>query len=1211
MSACVKCGCRGTVSKQNYCARCLLQLGLDFADTGLNPWTVDDDAVVDESGDAIEATHPLRIGNYKIISEIARGGMGIVYKAQQTGLQRVVALKLILAGQLSSQESIERFRLEATTAANLHHPCIVPIYEIGQVDSQHFYSMEFVDGKSLADSRAEIWLDPEDRAGEARAKQTRIASCIAQVADAIEYAHQRGVLHRDIKPSNILIDGSSGHPRITDFGLAKLINDVGAGLTLSSTMLGSPSYLSPEQANGDFEEITIATDIYGIGATLYELLAGRPPFLGKNAVDVLRKAMHGHPRNVEEVNPKVDADLATICMKCLEKRPGDRYPTAAALAEDLRRFSRGQPILARQASSAELVLRWARSHPRQVATLLFIAFTILLGSSTAFWQWFRAETANAELNEKLNHLEWSTIDTLINEDQTSLALSRIAALLKKDPSNWQAAMFSLSVLEHHRFPIPSMAPLKHPNGSILTVAHLSPDAQHIVSASLDKTVRIWNRTDREKAELVLKHPDSVSWIDLSQDGKWIASGCADGSLRIWDYLGNERPLEPKLTGPIKKVLFHPNNSLVLAFCDMSWIIVDVETGKVVGEQAYNSGSLIRVKFVNDGQDVFVAHKDGTNSSVAYWSLAIRATRSQINPGWFDDADSSGNASRVVAIAGNSVSIWDVNTEKRERGFSCANSRFTHLSINQSGSRVAVAGLNQFVQAWDLDTATPLTPELSHDYLVNGVVFVDEERILSWSDDSSVKFWSSTTGRAVVEPCRHSNRVVHAEIVLVDGTEHILSTVSHNNFRTKESGIDTGAVCLWKLLSGNPCQNCGTIDTNGYDGGAISSDGEWIAMAKTDQTVSVLDRKSQELLMGPIRIKGGGWGVQFTPDRKLLVITTSQGQVLVWSCERNELHFPPVQLNTTIQPMEMSADGTFFVTGATDGKIRVFETYTGKIHWEQTHGGEINSVAISPDGNWVASGGENRIINVWHRETGQLKQTLIGHKNEVMRVRFTPDAKFVASASQDFSGRVWDLQTGETKWHFHHQGEVIDVDVSSDGKLVATASRDHTVAIWDLQTGSRYSRPLIHPYAVRNLQFFPDGTLLTVDFLGLRLWDVSSGLPVSVRIPQARIGGTGFQVSHTVSHHPGEQLLLSIYDSFQPIMCHIATPSKGQVPPWWPLFLESISGQLAAEGYTGNLTGPRVNYLEISKNITGSPTQGYYEQWISHWSEGRVFSRGNK
>lgn len=1211
MNVCVKCGCQQTIGDQSHCAYCLLKLGLDFSDSDSDAWALDEGDAVGEFSNSSDSKHPTSLGNYKIISEIARGGMGIVYLAQQKGLQRVVALKLILAGQMASVESIERFRLEATTAANLHHPCIVPIYEIGQVDSQHFYSMEFVDGKSLADERDKFGLNIGDPANVVREKQKQIATCMAQVADAIEYAHQRGGLHRDIKPSNILIDGVNNRPRITDFGLAKLINDVGAGLTLSSTMLGSPSYLSPEQANGDFEEITIATDVYGIGATLYELLVGHPPFVGKNAVDVLRKAMQGNPRNVREINPSINADLATICMHCLEKNPADRYSSASALAEDLQRFALGQPILARQAGSVEQVIRWARNHPRQVATLLFIMFTIFVGSSTAFWQWYRAETANAELSEKLIHLEWSTIDTLINEDQTSLALSRIASLLRKDPSNRQAAMFSLSVLEHNRFPVPSMAPLRHPLGSELTVAHLSPDGMHVVSASLDKTVRIWNRSEQAEAGLVLKHPDSVLWMDLSADGRWIASGCADGSLHLWDYQGQEKEIQHKFNRAVQKVLFHPDSSSLLAYCDKAWVIVDLQTGAVSDSREYSSGKLMRLKFISDGTELFIAHRDGPKSTCSIWNSSEQQFRSQVKTGDFEDADAAMIANRFVTILSNNASIWSFATGERERGFSSVDSQFSRVSVNPSGSRVAVAGLNLWTRAWDLATGNPLTPELSHDYLVTDIAFVDDERFLSWSDDSSVKLWSSSTGRAVVEPCRHSNRVVHAELVKVDGVDHILSTVSHNNRRTKESGFDTGAVHLWKLLSSNPCEKCGPTDIVGYDGGAMSPDGRLVAVGKTDQTISVLDSQSREVLMGPIKLKGGAWGIVFTPDNSLMIVTTSAGQILVWSCERNEPLFPPKQLATTIQPMGLSSDGSFFITGSTDGKVRAWETKTGELLWEQTHGGEINSLAISRDGERVATAGENRIINVWNGKTGQLSATLVGHKNEVMRVQFSPDAKFLASASQDFTARVWDLNTGETKWSFGHQGEVIDVDISADGKLVATASRDHTVGIWDLEKGTRFARPLVHPQAVRNVQFLPNRSLLTIDFSGIRIWDPTNGLPETVRMKQARIGGTGFQACQTISYCSEKQRLLSVYDAQDPIICHVATPTDADVPEWWPDFLESIAGQQANEDYTALRPSPRVDYLQLHKKVASLGNQGFYAQWFQHWSQGLIFAPADR
>ena len=277
-------------------------------------------------GDALppgpEAGKPRRVhyfGDYEVIREIARGGMGVVFQARQISLNRVVALKMILAGQLADEMDVRRFATEAEAAANLDHPGIVPIFEVGQHEGQHYFSMGFVEGQSLSQRLA---LGP--------LPSRESADLIGRVSDAIEYAHQRGVIHRDLKPANILLD-RDGNPRVTDFGLAKKVEDQ-RGLTGSGTPLGTPSYMPPEQARGNQREVGPAADVYALGATLYRMVTGRPPFQAATAVVTLYQVVNADPVPPRRLNPAVERDLETICLKCLEKDPARRYATAAALA---------------------------------------------------------------------------------------------------------------------------------------------------------------------------------------------------------------------------------------------------------------------------------------------------------------------------------------------------------------------------------------------------------------------------------------------------------------------------------------------------------------------------------------------------------------------------------------------------------------------------------------------------------------------------------------------------------------------------------------------------------------------------------------------------------------------------------------------------------------------------------------------------------------
>lgn len=309
----------------------------------------------------------------------------MVYRAHQISLNRPVALKMILAGQLATPDSVARFRLEARSAAKLDHPHIVPIYEVGEHETQHYFAMKLVEGGSLAQRIEDYRLFPPKTAsgkrGSPQEVQMRIAALMTKVAGALFYAHDHGILHRDLKPGNILLD-AKGEPLLTDFGLAKRTAG-SSGLTLSAAVLGSPSYMAPEQASGHTREVTTAADVYGVGAVLYELLTGRPPFVGESAMQTLRQVIEDIPARPSQLNPSVSRDLETICLKCLEKEPARRYRSARVVVEDLERFQRGEPIEARPVGPAEQLWRWCKRKPAIASLSAAAALAVVIGLTGA------------------------------------------------------------------------------------------------------------------------------------------------------------------------------------------------------------------------------------------------------------------------------------------------------------------------------------------------------------------------------------------------------------------------------------------------------------------------------------------------------------------------------------------------------------------------------------------------------------------------------------------------------------------------------------------------------------------------------------------------------------------------------------------------------------------------------------------------------------
>jgi serine/threonine protein kinase len=424
---CVKCGAELSVfTIEGCCSACLLERGLLDEPIAVPP-------------------QKARFGDYELIEEIARGGMGVVYKARQVGLDRLVAIKMILNGHFASAGEIQRFRSEARAAAKLQHPGIVSIHEVAEHDGLLFFSMDLVQGKNLAQ------LVRDGPWGAMKAAQ-----CVRDVAEAIQYAHEQGVLHRDIKPSNVLID-QNGRPRVTDFGLAKHLSTPDLAtqsvvLTVSGQVLGSPNFMPPEQAVGKNREVTPASDVYSLGALLYHLLTGRPPFLADNVAATLRLVSETEPVAPRLLLPTVPRDLETICLRCIEKEPGRRYQTAEELSLELGRFLRGEPIHARRMSGVEKTWRWCRRNPRVLAAFSAIALLGAAAVAGLFYAKNREHVASYERRKTSQILRSSDqflAERAINETNLAYAgdiLKGLQDAIHRQPDNprlWTARAVTL------------------------------------------------------------------------------------------------------------------------------------------------------------------------------------------------------------------------------------------------------------------------------------------------------------------------------------------------------------------------------------------------------------------------------------------------------------------------------------------------------------------------------------------------------------------------------------------------------------------------------------------------------------------------------------------------------------------------------------------------------------------------------------------------
>jgi serine/threonine protein kinase/tetratricopeptide (TPR) repeat protein len=376
-SVCRKCGAKiSNDATPEICPACLLRTGLGRFDGDSVTEVVDPGRnygvpVLDGRNTAQSAKIPTNFGDYELLEEIGRGGQGIVYRAHQKSLNRTVALKVIGLGPWTTEAHLKRFRWEAEAAASLEHPCIVPIHEVGERDGQCYFSMKLVEGGQL---------DEVVRREPMPIRQS--AELIAKVARTVHYAHEHGILHRDIKPGNILLD-KNGEPHLTDFGLAQLV-ETESTITGTLEVLGTPSYMAPEQAVGNKAQLTSATDVYGLGAVLYQLLTGYPPFAGGTTYETIRVLLNTEPRQPRLLNPKIDRDLSTICLKCLEKDPKRRYSSALALAEDLEHWLKHEPIRAHRTGILTRGRKWVRRNPSSAA-LITLLVALAAGSGVVVW----------------------------------------------------------------------------------------------------------------------------------------------------------------------------------------------------------------------------------------------------------------------------------------------------------------------------------------------------------------------------------------------------------------------------------------------------------------------------------------------------------------------------------------------------------------------------------------------------------------------------------------------------------------------------------------------------------------------------------------------------------------------------------------------------------------------------------------------------------